>query len=445
MTQLLVSRRYTSPRNIQSLSYRQAQVADCEVRNVVMVAGRRFGKTTKSVVRTAKKMLAKRNQYCWYIAPTYKLGKELFWRPFKEFFPPEYIRYKNESDLLIELWNGSRGIIKGADNPDSLRGSGVDDATYDEFADMDPYTVEVMRPALSDKQGSQLFLGTPRGYDHFYDLYTRGEYWPDNEAKWRNWRSFRFTTLQGGRVPPEEVALAREELDPRIFRQEYEASFETLLGRIYYAFARAQWPVGNVDVHVKDQGGPLLVGLDFNVHPMSAVIAQAKHKVQCHVLDEVVLPTSNTDEMCKVLKEKYPDREMIVCPDASGDSTSTKAPVGESDFTILRRHGFKIVADKSNPKIADRYNNTNSNLLNANNLRRTRIHPRCKWLIKGLEGLVYKKDASGQTTPLPDKKSGLDHITDALGYVLFQQFNVFDRVAKIHEPELGELFSPYEN
>ena len=435
-----VSRRYQSPRNIQSLSYRQAQVAADETRNVVMVAGRRFGKTTKSVVRTAKKMLRKRDQYCWYIAPTYKLGKELFWRPFKDFFPPEYVKYKNESDLLIELWNGSRGIIKGADNPDSLRGSGVDDATYDEFADMDPYTVEVMRPALSDKQGSQLFLGTPRGYDHFYDLYTRGEYWPNNDSKWKHWRSFRFTTLQGGRVPPEEILLAREELDPRIFRQEYEASFETLLGRIYYAFDRKQWPSGNVDATVVDQGGVLFVGMDFNVHPMSAVVCQARHKVQCHVFDELVLPISNTDEMCKTLKDKYPDREIVVCPDASGDSASTKAPVGESDFSIIRSHGFKILSGKSNPKIADRFNNTNSNLLNARGLRRARIHPRCKWLIKGLEGHVYKEG-----TNLPNKDTGLDHITDAFGYVLFQQFNVFDRLAEIHGPQTGDLYDPFAN
>jgi hypothetical protein len=93
---------------------------------------------------------------------------------------------------------------------------------------------EVLRPALADRQGRALFIGTPQGRNHFHELVESAESRPD-------WKTFQFTTAQGGNVPPEELESAAHDLDERTFRQEFLASFETLgVGRVYYPFDRTK-------------------------------------------------------------------------------------------------------------------------------------------------------------------------------------------------------------
>jgi hypothetical protein len=148
------------------------------------------------------------------------------------------------------------GIIalRGADNYDSLRGNGLDFVVLDEYASMPPEAwTEVLRPSLADKQGRALFIGTPRGLNHFYDLFqlAKGE---DADA----WAAFQFTTAEGGNVPLEELELAAHELDERTYRQEFHASFENIgEGLVYYGFDRAL----NVRPVVYDRRYPIFVSL----------------------------------------------------------------------------------------------------------------------------------------------------------------------------------------
>jgi hypothetical protein len=107
---------------------------------------------------------------------------------------------------------------------------------------------------------------------------------------------------------------------------------------------------------------------------------------------------------------------VIVCPDPSGNSRSTKAPAGQTDFTILRKF-FSVSAPPAAPPIVDRVNNVQANLLAADGRRRLKVHPKAAHLIRSLDGLTYKDD-----TRLPDKDSGLDHMADALGYLCWDQF-----------------------
>lgn len=423
--------------NLGRAQLRIIRVSDMAgIRYVVVVAGRRLGKTTAAAARMARKAVNKKNAVIWYIAPTYRQAKDIMWEQLKALFPKAYLRGKpNETELSIRLINGSVLALKGADNPDSLRGPGLDDATFDEYADQKPKVWDVVRPMLADKsrQGTGLWLGTPRGFDHFYDLHQKGV---DGIAQ-PGWASLRFTTLEGGRVSPEEIEAARNELDIRVFRQEFEASFEELFGRVYYAYSDDPWPNGNRDQHLLDRGGTLYVGMDFNVHPMTAVIFQ-KHFQQAHALDEIHLPSSDTTEMAAEINARYPDRHIVICPDASGGARSTKAVMGTTDLTILRDAGFEVLHDRANPRIVDRYNNCNSNFLTASGVRRTRVHPRCKHYRKGLLGFTYKEGTSQ-----PDLRSPHTHITDAAGYALWQVFNVFDRVQRLVAPDAGEIANPY--
>jgi len=190
-------------------------------------------------------------------------------------------------------------------------------------------------------------------------------------------------------------------------------------GRVYSSFRNRPYPDGNIDESIEDNGGELLVGMDFNVNPMSAVVAQ-RAVDECLVLDALQIQTSNTEEMAAELVRRYPDRKIIVCPDPSGRQRKTSAPVGQTDFTILERAGFELRAPSKAPAVVDRENNANAMYYEIETgRRRCRVHPEAKALITGLGNLTYKDGTSQR-----DKKSGYDHICDAVDYLLWSEFNV---------------------
>lgn len=398
-----------------TLSPPQMEVYSDPSRFRVLIAGRRFGKTHLACVELLTKAAGKQNADVWYVAPTYRMAKEIAWRLLKQMVPKEHLaRSPNETDLSVHLVNGSTIALRGADNPDSLRGVGLDLVVPDEFAWIHKEAWEdVLRPALADRGGSALFITSPAGHNWAYDLYLRGKEQQDG------WKSWQFTTLDGGRVSEEELAEARATLDPRKFRQEFEASFETLQGRVYSNFDRD----ANVDPSVADTGGDVLVGMDFNVNPMSAVIG-VRAADECHIIDALEVTTSNTEEMAAEIKGRYAGRRVIVCPDPSGKARKTSAPVGQTDFTILQRYGFEVRAPAKAPAVVDRINNTQAMIKNADGRRRLRIHPRANRLVRCLDGLTYKEGTSQV-----DKSLGLDHLPDAMDYLLWQEFNVLEERA----------------
>jgi len=311
-------------------------------------------------------------------------------------------RCTRESDLEIEILNGSLIKLHG---PQSLRGSGLDFVVLDEFAYM-PADLwpEVVRPMLADREGRALISSTPLGFNHFYDLYRDAQPRPD-------WAVFHYATAHGGFVSANESALLCSSMDPRLYRQELEASFELQEGRVYHAFSRDS-NVTNVPLI---PGLPLLVGMDFNVNPMCAVVAQ-KAGEQCHVSAEIVLPNSNTFEMMDELVRRYPAQKGVVHPDPSGAARKTSSAVGQTDHAIIRQAGWQVYVMKPH-QIVDRINAVNAMFHNANGERRLFIDHKCKHLIRGLDGLSFKEG-----TKIPDKSLGFDHITDALGYLMMGVF-----------------------
>jgi hypothetical protein len=404
------------------LKPRQFDVLADPTRFRVVVAGRRSGKTFGECVELFREAGQKEQARCWYIAPTYRQARDIAWEELKRLIPRQAIAgTPNESRLEIRLVTGSEIALKGADNPDSLRGPGLDFAAFDEFAWIQPYAWDVVRPMLADRMGRALFTTTPAGHNWAYDLFLRGR---SDDPDWKSWQ---YTTAEAGVVPVSEVEASRADLDPRIFRQEYEASFETLQGRVYDNFSRDTYPAGNVDASVEDTGGDILTGMDFNVHPMSAVIG-VRAGDECHILDAIEIPTSNTEEMAREIRSRYPDRRLIVCPDPSGKSRKTSAPVGQTDFTILERHGFEVRAPDAAPPVVDRINNTQAMMLNAGGRRRIRVHPRAHPLIRAWDGLTFKQGTQGKSQV--DKTLGLDHLPDAADYLLWSEFNVLQ--APVH-------------
>ena len=156
----------------------------------VLVAGRRFGKTFLSLVELCRAAWSP-GRLAWYVGPTNKQAKRIAWKPLKQLTRPYWAKQPNETDLRIELITGGTICLRGADNYDALRGDGLDFLILDEYASMAKEVwPEVLRPALADKQGHALFIGTPRGYNHFYDLYQSAQNQP-------GWATFQFTTEEG--------------------------------------------------------------------------------------------------------------------------------------------------------------------------------------------------------------------------------------------------------
>ena len=379
----------------------------CGKRFIVLVARRRWGKTTLAIWWLIADAFSKEGRISYYIAPTYGQAKRIAWSVLKQLLPKDARWRISEQELLIELPNGSIVQLHGADRPDRLRGVGLDCVVLDEYACMKAETWSaVIRPALSNRKGRALFIGTPKGRDHLYDLFC--------QAKIReNWATFHFPTAQGGYVSREELAAVAVDMDPLQYAREFGASFEDSRARVYHGFDLEK----NVTELTLSHYAPLLVGMDFNVNPMTAVVGQ-RVADQCHIIDEIVLPNSNTQEMMHEIKRRYFGFAGVVHPDPSAASRKTSAPVGETDFTIIERAGWPVYRN-SPYKVVDRINSVNAMLLNAQGSRRLLISPHCKHLIKALDCLAYKEGSK-----IPDKSSGLDHITDALGYMIAAVFPI---------------------
>ena len=201
------------------LHEKQAEVFYNESRFRVVVAGRRFGKTKLSMLA----MLAwatHKMQKIWYVAPTYRMAKQIMWNDLKTNVPLQWISKIRENELSMEFRNGSVISLRGADKPDSLRGVSLDFLVLDEFQDISPDTwTTVLRPTLADRKGHALFIGTPKGYNGLYKLYKVGQN-PAKQMK-KEWHSWQFPTITSPFIPAAEIEAARRDMDEKMFRQEF--------------------------------------------------------------------------------------------------------------------------------------------------------------------------------------------------------------------------------
>ena len=386
------------------LSKAQKEVFTSEARFRVLITGRRFGKTFLALNELAKFSRYPKKKV-WYIAPTFRMCKDIMLDPLVEKMTKhKWISKVNYSDLTITLKNKSLIQLRSSDNFNSLRGVGLDFICIDEFSDVDERAwFEVLRPTLSDKsrEGSALFLGTPRGFGNWsYNLYKR----QDND---KNWKSFQFTTLDGGQVSQSEIDQAKNDLDDRTFRQEYMASFEKYSGQIYYNFDREQ----NVIEKYTPTTNSIHIGIDFNIDPVSAVISEVQQD-DLYVYDEIVIYSSNTDELVEEINNRYSGKHIFVYPDPASKQRKTSAG-GRTDLSILKNAGYNVRVRNAHPLIRDRINAVNTKLKNAKGVRTLFIANNCKNVIKSIERQIYKEGTS-----LPDKENNYDHMNDALGYLV---------------------------
>jgi phage terminase large subunit len=402
------------------LSQPQQTVAEDQNRFKVLITGRRFGKTHLGIRELCKSAATKPGSINWAVCPSYRMAKQIWWEQIKtKLHELRWIKSSNEAELTIKLKNGSTIALKGCDNPDSLRGVGLDFVIFDEFQDSPKEAwTEVIRPTLSDKRGRALFTGTPKGVGSWsHELFTKAL----NEKDWNAWQ---FTTIQGGNVPEEEIEAARRDLDEKTFLAEYMATFNTYSGTVYYNFDYK----GNVQKLEDPETGVIHVGMDFNWDPFCVVIAQVQGD-RIHIFDELHIKGSSTEDVVEELTRRYPHSKVAVYPDPAARQKKTSAG-GKTDYSILINAGFSVRARHFHTPVRDRVNAVNALLKNAMGQRRLLIDPKCKHTIDSLQRVCYKEG-----TTVVDKDLGIEHISDAVGYLCDFIAPVKTRVETIETPQ----------
>jgi len=220
----------------------QQEVYNSPARFKVVVAGRRSGKTHYAAINLILEGLKNQSprgydmidSYVYYIATSLPAARKNIWKKLKRIARPiltNPARDIKEKDMTIVLPNGRHIICLGADDPESLRGPSLSFACLDEYADMHPDTWEmVIRPALSDMDGSALFIGTPKGKNHFYNLYM---YATDPKNPDPEWEGFTFTSASNPMISASEIASAKRSMSKEAFEQEYNASFRTKASKFF--------------------------------------------------------------------------------------------------------------------------------------------------------------------------------------------------------------------
>lgn len=270
-------------------------------RFAVGVAHRRCGKTVACINdKVRKAALSDKHMYrAAYIAPYLKQAKDVAWEYLKQYSRPLWSKPPNESELYVELLNGQRIRIYGADNAEALRGGYFDDATLDEYADMAPSVWgSIIRPMLADRQGSATFIGTPKGRNSFYEIFERAKTDPD-------WFWFMLRASETKLLPQSELDAARQDMTQEQYDQEFECSFDAAILGAYFgkeiAIAEREGRVGKFEA---DPEIPVHCAWDLGVGDSTAIWFFQMAGPQIHVIDHYEASGFAIEHYAEVKKRK---------------------------------------------------------------------------------------------------------------------------------------------
>jgi predicted phage terminase large subunit-like protein len=249
--------------NVKLLPWQQT-VYNSPVRFKVVAAGRRCGKSRLAAWLLIINALQAKSGHVFYVAPTQGQARDIMWGLLLDLAHP-IISSSHVNNMQIKLINGASISLKGSDRPDTMRGVSLKYLVLDEYADMKPSVwEEVLRPALADQKGECLFIGTPKGRNHFYELYKYAELSDDpTYAAWH------FTSYDNPLLDPNEIDTAKNSMSSYAFRQEFMASFEALGSEIF----KEQWVKFNNE---EPEEGEYYIAVDLAGFADVAVATRAK-------------------------------------------------------------------------------------------------------------------------------------------------------------------------
>lgn len=398
------------------LSPAQNVIAADRHRFRVINCGRRFGKTTLAVEEIKGKMVYKPKRVA-YIAPTYQQARDIAWDTLKRELAPIT---SNINESRLELKTNTRAgeesilVLRGWEAIETLRGQHFDFIVIDEVASMRNFWsawYEVIRPTLLDTKGEVMFISTPKGFNHFYDLYNM-------EAKDTDFKSFHYTTYDNPHIPAEEIEKMKVEQTEDQFAQESLADFRKTEGLVYKEFDRAQ--------HLfDDESGPVKVveyiaGIDFGFnHPCAVIHVKRDHDGVYWVVDEWVRTQRTEVQIAEYVASCQFNR---IYPD----------PENPSAIQVLNDRGLPVMEVVKGRGSVQTGINKVRELFKQNRLR---IHKKCRSLIQELEMYSYKdgNDESDFISENPIKQ--FDDALDSLRYAITGSFELTVRPQEEEDAE----------
>jgi PBSX family phage terminase large subunit len=394
----------------------QGSIAADTHRYRVVNCGRRFGKTKLAVWEMLGCALAEKDRRIAYLAPTYQQARDIAWLELKQITAP-VAKAVNESRLEIEVKTTDGGtsfiVLRGWESVETLRGQKFHMLVIDEIAQMRSFWEgwqEVLRPALTDYRGSVLFLSTPKGFNHFYDLYRM-------EAKDADFKSFHFTSYDNPYMPREELDKARLELTEDRFAQEYLADFRKTEGLVYKEFDRARHVIS--ETQLPPHFAEIIAGVDFGfTHPAAVMFIGKDHDSRYFLFQEFYKRGKTDAEIAEFVAAQKFHR---VYPD----------PENPAAIEELRRRNVNVREVKKGKDSVRNGINVVRELLKSNRLY---IVNSCENTILEFETYSYPDGKNGKDSDENPLKEG-DDAMDALRYPLMMDSPLSTRrVAELTMP-----------
>ncbi len=372
----------------------------------VLCCGRRFGKTTLAIEEMKGRASIANSRIC-YVAPTYQQARDIAWSELKNQLRD--VAEFNESRLEIRLVNGSIIFLRGWEAIETLRGQKFNLVVLDEVAMMKTFQLsweEVIRPTLTDMKGEAMFISTPKGFNHFYDLFNK----QDVDA---DYKSFHFTSYDNPFLPFEELEKAKQEMTEDRFAQEYMADFRKTQGLVYKEFDRVKHVYSDTNI-VPEYITDTMAGIDWGYTNPASVHRVRKSSDRHYWIDSEYYKTGKTsEEIVEYAKSLRPTK---VYPD----------PAEPDRLEIARKLGLNV---REVSKDIEAGIDCVRELLKQN---RVHIHSSCINLIQEFETYMYPDKKPEKNEPeLPIKEN--DHALDEIRYVLYmQEGNVNGGQAHVH-------------
>jgi hypothetical protein len=392
-----------------------------KARFVAVPAGRGSGKTElakRRLVRYLPVIKDWPDPRYFYGAPTTAQAMRIAWKSLKALIPPDWIEDEKQGELVTKF--GSTLIVVGLDKPQRIEGLQWDGCVLDESSDLKPGTFDLtVVPMLTHRNGWCWRIGVPKrqgpGAKEFRKFFEEGL-----ELMGKDPDRASYTWPSSDILSSAQLKWAQANMDPKNYREQFEARWENSGGSIFYAFEEEY----NVRPCVRHPDKPIIVGSDFNVDPMAWVLGHAWED-RIEWFDELWLRDTNTDAALDVLATRYGDHSagFEFYGDASAKARKTSASL--SDYRqILTSEKFKelgrtIHYPSANPPIYDRFAACNAMFCNAHGDCRMFVDAKCERLIDDLKARYYKAG-----TCEPADTGDLGHITDAMGYAVLRLFPI---------------------
>lgn len=307
-------------------------------RFAVLVYHRRAGKTVACINDLIDKAIQNNRPFppprYAYVAPLYKQAKDIAWTYLKHYAEP-LIEKIMESELTVILKNGAQIRLYGADNPDSLRGAYLDGAILDEYGDMSPRLFgEVVAPMLTDFKGWVVFIGTPKGVNHFYEL------WEDSQSN-PNWFKKMLRADESGLIDAEELELMRKlpGSDDDTFRQEFMCDFTAACRGAYYARLINELGPKHQGIFPYDPSKPVHTAWDIGYSDDTSIWFWQQNGREIAIIDFFTVSGWSLNEVLEFLSEKpYMYAPMWLPHDAFSKSFQT----GKSVVEQMLKAGCKV-------------------------------------------------------------------------------------------------------